>query len=68
MYFNDKEFVLETAINIGYSCQLLTDELADVFIVDGNSLEEVDKQLRKFRECVKIVNTYRPARKLSFFN
>ncbi|KAL5275865.1 ATP8B2 family protein [Megaselia abdita] len=50
----------ETAINIGYSCQLLTDDLADVFIVDGNSLEEVDKQLRKFRECVKIVNTYRP--------
>ncbi|XP_036318105.1 phospholipid-transporting ATPase ID isoform X3 [Rhagoletis pomonella] len=50
----------ETAINIGYSCQLLTDELADVFIVDGSSLEEVDKQLRQFRESVRIVNRFRP--------
>ncbi|XP_053948290.1 phospholipid-transporting ATPase ID isoform X1 [Anastrepha ludens] len=50
----------ETAINIGYSCQLLTDELADVFIVDGSSLEEVDKQLRQFRESVRILNRFRP--------
>lgn len=54
---------LETAINIGYSCQLLTDELADVFIVDGSSLEEVEKQLRQFRESVRIVNRFRPTRK-----
>uniref|UniRef100_W8BEM1 Phospholipid-transporting ATPase n=1 Tax=Ceratitis capitata TaxID=7213 RepID=W8BEM1_CERCA len=50
----------ETAINIGYSCQLLTDELADVFIVDGSSLEEVNKQLREFRESVRILNRFRP--------
>ncbi|XP_067642213.1 phospholipid-transporting ATPase ID isoform X2 [Eurosta solidaginis] len=50
----------ETAINIGYSCQLLTDELADVFIVDGSSVEEVEKQLRQFRESVRIVNRFRP--------
>ncbi|XP_029405748.2 phospholipid-transporting ATPase ID isoform X4 [Bactrocera dorsalis] len=50
----------ETAINIGYSCQLLTDELADVFIVDGSSLEEVNKQLRQFRESVRILNRFRP--------
>ncbi|XP_070137120.1 phospholipid-transporting ATPase ID isoform X1 [Drosophila bipectinata] len=50
----------ETAINIGYSCQLLTDELADVFIVDGNSVEEVEKQLRQFKESIKIYNRFRP--------
>uniref|UniRef100_A0A1I8PSV1 Phospholipid-transporting ATPase n=1 Tax=Stomoxys calcitrans TaxID=35570 RepID=A0A1I8PSV1_STOCA len=51
----------ETAINIGYSCQLLTDDLADVFIVDGSTLEEVEKQLRQFKESIRIVNRFRPA-------
>ncbi|XP_075154289.1 ATPase phospholipid transporting 8B isoform X3 [Haematobia irritans] len=50
----------ETAINIGYSCQLLTDDLADVFIVDGSTLEEVEKQLRQFKESIRIVNRFRP--------
>ncbi|XP_044312846.1 phospholipid-transporting ATPase ID isoform X7 [Drosophila rhopaloa] len=50
----------ETAINIGYSCQLLTDDLADVFIVDGNSVEEVEKQLRQFKESIKIYYRFRP--------
>lgn len=31
----------ETAINIGYSCQLLTDEMVDIFIVDGAEKDEV---------------------------
>lgn len=55
--------ILETAINIGYSCQLLTDELVDVFIVDGISMEEVEQQLKKFKESIKIVNTYHPMSK-----
>lgn len=55
----------ETAINIGYSCQLLTDELVDVFVVDGTTLDEVEKQLRKFKESVKIVNTFHPPSKFS---
>ncbi|XP_063906623.1 probable phospholipid-transporting ATPase IM isoform X3 [Zophobas morio] len=50
----------ETAINIGYSCQLLTDELVDVFIVDASSYEEVHQQLLKFKENIKIVNTFQP--------
>ncbi|XP_050303253.1 probable phospholipid-transporting ATPase IM isoform X2 [Anthonomus grandis grandis] len=50
----------ETAINIGYSCQLLTDELVDVFIVDASSYDEVKQQLLKFRDNIKIVNTYKP--------
>lgn len=51
----------ETAVNIGYSCQLLTDELADLFIVDASSFDEVQQQLLKFRGNIKIVNTYRPS-------
>lgn len=48
----------ETAVNIGYSCHLLTDDLVDVFTVDGVTQEEVEKQLIKFKESVKIVNTF----------
>lgn len=43
----------ETAINIGYSCQLLTDEMVDIFIVDGNSVEDVELQLLKCRESLR---------------
>lgn len=50
----------ETAINIGYSCQLLTDDMVDVFIVDGITKAEVEQQLRKFKESIKIVNTFHP--------
>ncbi|XP_072395797.1 probable phospholipid-transporting ATPase IM isoform X2 [Diabrotica undecimpunctata] len=50
----------ETAINIGYSCQLLTDELVDLFIVDASSFEEVQQQLLKFRDNIKIVHTFQP--------
>lgn len=61
---DEKYFVLvETAVNIGYSCQLLTDDLIDVFVVDGTTQEEVEKQLIKFKESVKIVNTFHPASK-----
>jgi len=51
----------ETAINIGYSCQLLTDDLVDLFIVDGITKPEVEQQLRKFKESIKIVNTFHPS-------
>ncbi|KAJ8918051.1 hypothetical protein NQ315_011507 [Exocentrus adspersus] len=50
----------ETAINIGYSCQLLTDELVDVFIVDASTYDEVHQQLLKFRDNIKIVHTFQP--------
>lgn len=51
---------IETAINVGYSCQLLTDEMVDVFIVDASSYDEVQQQLLKFRDNIKIVNTFQP--------
>lgn len=44
---------LETAINIGYSCQLLTDEMVDIFIVDGQNVEDVELQLIKCRESLR---------------
>lgn len=43
----------ETAINIGYSCQLLTDEMIDIFIVDGHTFEDVEIQLYKYRESIR---------------
>nr|CAD7574759.1 unnamed protein product [Timema californicum] len=45
----------ETAINIGYSCQLLTDEMADIFIVDAHTFDEVELQLIKLRESIRSV-------------
>lgn len=51
----------ETAVNIGYSCQLLTDDLLDLFVVDGSTQDEVEQQLRKFRESIKIVTTFSPS-------
>lgn len=53
-------FFPETAINIGYSCQLLTDEMVDVFIVDASTYDEVHQQLLKFRDNIKIVHTFQP--------
>jgi len=44
----------ETAINIGYSSNLLQDDMADEpFIVDGFSMEEVTKQLIDHRRAIE---------------
>uniref|UniRef100_A0A8C0GC78 Phospholipid-transporting ATPase n=1 Tax=Chelonoidis abingdonii TaxID=106734 RepID=A0A8C0GC78_CHEAB len=36
----------ETAVNIGYSCNMLHDDMKDVFIIEGNTSEEVLEELR----------------------
>jgi len=36
----------ETAINIGYSCKLLSDEMSSIFVVDADSFDQVEEQLR----------------------
>ncbi|XP_055329116.1 phospholipid-transporting ATPase ID-like [Paramacrobiotus metropolitanus] len=41
---------LETAINIGYSCRLLTDEMREVFIIDADDALGVKDQLEKARQ------------------
>ncbi|XP_005730678.1 phospholipid-transporting ATPase ID [Maylandia zebra] len=43
----------ETAENIGYSCNLLREEMNDVFIISGNSLEDVQQELRNARTSMK---------------
>lgn len=40
-------FHTETAINIGYSCRLLTDEMEEVFIIDEDEYSKVQDQLEK---------------------
>lgn len=34
--------------------------MVDLFIIDGISYDEVQQQLLKFRENIRIVNTYQP--------
>ena len=43
----------ETAINIGYSCQLLTEEMEEVFVVDGEVYVEVETQLQQALSTMK---------------
>ncbi|XP_077275470.1 ATPase phospholipid transporting 8B isoform X6 [Temnothorax americanus] len=47
----------ETAINIGYSCQLLTDDLTDVFVVDGTTYDGVETQLTRYLDTIKTAST-----------
>lgn len=48
----------ETAINIGYSCELLNDEMCEIFVVDGCYPEEVDKQLKRCLKRIHRMNRY----------
>uniref|UniRef100_A0AC34QT05 Phospholipid-transporting ATPase n=1 Tax=Panagrolaimus sp. JU765 TaxID=591449 RepID=A0AC34QT05_9BILA len=42
----------ETAINIGYSCKLLTEDMKEVFVVDGEEENEVEVQLKDIRRRI----------------
>ncbi|XP_004835485.1 probable phospholipid-transporting ATPase IM isoform X2 [Heterocephalus glaber] len=37
----------ETAVNIGYACNMLTEDMNDVFVIAGNTVGEVREELRK---------------------
>ncbi|CAD5219936.1 unnamed protein product [Bursaphelenchus okinawaensis] len=39
----------ETAINIGYSCKLLTEDMTEVFVVDGKDEKQVEVQLKDIK-------------------
>ncbi|KAM7165891.1 phospholipid-transporting ATPase ID-like isoform 1-T2 [Macrochelys suwanniensis] len=43
----------ETAVNIGYSCNMLHDDMKDVFIIEGNTSEAVLDELRSARKKMK---------------
>ncbi|MEJ1278697.1 hypothetical protein NN561_009619 [Cricetulus griseus] len=47
----------ETAINIGYACNVLTDAMDAVFVVTGNTAVEVRDELRKAKEILFGQNT-----------
>ncbi|XP_036823272.1 phospholipid-transporting ATPase ID isoform X1 [Oncorhynchus mykiss] len=40
----------ETAVNIGYSCKMLTGDMTEVFIISGNTVLSVREELRRARE------------------
>jgi hypothetical protein len=46
-------FLSETAINIGYSCQLLTDEMEEVFIIDGEDEKSVWSSIREHMRKIR---------------
>ncbi|CAM1330633.1 ATP8B2 (predicted) [Pycnogonum litorale] len=59
----------ETAINIGYSCELLTDEMIDVFTVDAHEFADVEMQLRKYRESIaNVASTQNKANNCNVIN
>uniref|UniRef100_A0A8C5KYQ5 Phospholipid-transporting ATPase n=1 Tax=Jaculus jaculus TaxID=51337 RepID=A0A8C5KYQ5_JACJA len=40
----------ETAVNISYACNVMTDDMDDVFVIAGSTVVEVREELRKARE------------------
>uniref|UniRef100_A0A671NN79 Phospholipid-transporting ATPase n=1 Tax=Sinocyclocheilus anshuiensis TaxID=1608454 RepID=A0A671NN79_9TELE len=43
---------LETAMNIGYSCNMLRDDMNEVFIISGHTMLEVQQELRMAKERI----------------
>ena len=43
----------ETAVNIGYSCHLLTDDMADVFMFSGEDFDSVKSEIGNFRQKIR---------------
>ncbi|XP_069379069.1 phospholipid-transporting ATPase ID-like isoform X2 [Paralichthys olivaceus] len=57
----------ETAENIGYSCNLLREEMNEIFIVSGNSPDDVQEELRNARTSMKpdsVDSVFLPGRSL----
>ncbi|XP_032239636.2 phospholipid-transporting ATPase ID isoform X2 [Nematostella vectensis] len=43
----------ETAVNIGYSCQLLTDDMTEVFMINGDSMDAVRESINMYKSKVQ---------------
>ncbi|RXM91766.1 Phospholipid-transporting ATPase ID [Acipenser ruthenus] len=43
----------ETAVNIGYACNMLREEMNEVFIISANTAEDVREELRNARNKIK---------------
>ncbi|KAM7414787.1 hypothetical protein PAMA_019549 [Pampus argenteus] len=50
--YEEIEQGLKTAMNIGYSCYMLRDDMNAVFIISGHTLLEVQQQLRSAKEHI----------------
>ncbi|CAK9297443.1 unnamed protein product [Gordionus sp. m RMFG-2023] len=46
----------ETAINIGYSCQLLNDDVEEIYVIDGQHFEEVERELSCVRKTASVAS------------
>uniref|UniRef100_A0A3B3X3U2 Phospholipid-transporting ATPase n=1 Tax=Poecilia mexicana TaxID=48701 RepID=A0A3B3X3U2_9TELE len=53
----------ETAVNIGYSCKMLTDDMTEVFIIGGHTVQSVRQELRSAVVC-RLQNTAGSFRKM----
>ncbi|XP_053743815.1 phospholipid-transporting ATPase ID isoform X1 [Synchiropus splendidus] len=42
----------ETAVNIGYSSKMLTDDMSEVFVINGQTVQGVRQELRRAREMM----------------
>lgn len=56
-YSCEGPMISETAINIGYSCNLLSDEM-ELFIVDGSTQDQVEYQLDQCNNSLLGVSEY----------
>uniref|UniRef100_A0A8C1NJL0 Phospholipid-transporting ATPase n=1 Tax=Cyprinus carpio TaxID=7962 RepID=A0A8C1NJL0_CYPCA len=45
----------ETAVNIGYSCKMLTDDMTEIFIVNGHTVQSVREELRYNADVVVLL-------------
>lgn len=43
--------------NLGYSCQLLTDDMVDVFVIEGWEFNEVKAELTRCRESISSITS-----------
>ena len=55
----------ETAINIGYSCHLLTDDMTEVFIINGETLESVQQAIAEYKNKILSATSTKPSKENS---
>ncbi|XP_036931372.1 phospholipid-transporting ATPase ID isoform X1 [Acanthopagrus latus] len=53
----------ETAVNIGYSCKMLTDDMTEVFIISGHTVQSVRQELRRARDRMIVLSRSRDGEK-----
>lgn len=51
-------FYAETAVNIGFSCKMLTEDMTEVFTISGHTVQSVRQQLRSVCLCLIVSAVY----------